>query len=81
MIRAPRVPSRGRAVLFSFTHTTARGEAEIHVDNYTFLIIGGLFLSAYAAWNILLGALEQIDGVNEPNTKHRKPKEDNDGKQ
>lgn len=51
------------------------------MDNYTFLIIGSLFLGAYAAWNILLGALEQIDGVNEPNTKHRKPKEDNDGKQ
>ena len=51
------------------------------MDNYTILIIGGLFLGAYAMWNILLGAHEQIDGVNEPNTKHRKPKEDNDGEQ
>ena len=48
------------------------------MDDHAILIACGIILSAYAAWNILLGALEQIDGVNEPNTKHRKPKEDND---
>ena len=41
-------------------------------------IVCSVLLAGYAAWNLLLGAHEQIDGVNEPNTKHRKPAEDND---